>query len=1203
MLSRLKFSGASDAIIFNNYIGTNAEGTKGIGSTGIGVDIGNSSSAMVLGGTLAGQGNLISGMTGQTSNTGYGVKVSFSESVLIRGNLIGTDASGFFALGNRSDGIQTSSETSILGNVIAANGEEGITTANRDDQTTTIQGNLIGTDATGEVALPNVGPGIKIGSDSRVIVGGVTEGAGNVISGNGTHGIETSGFSSNDQAHIIQGNQIGTTRSGTPLPNQEHGIQLGNDAGSLVGGADPLAANTIAFNLLHGITFRSNNAVGHTITGNSIFGNGQLGIGMQSFSDTPLKNDPGDADTGPNNRQNYPEISVNGDGSVGVTFNSSPSQPFSIDFYGNGECDDSGFGEGRYYLTSMDVATDANGDAAFDIQLLAAVGQQFISSTATDSTGSTSEFSNCIEIDAVPAPMVIVRSDSLGTGFAPVIKNTSFNVFKVDWADPDGYLTSVGTQTTDDEGRLILDPNEFAPGDAFLLSAKVAETLSKRGGHDVVDGVAFKTVVDNLIVEQDGQLRAVTLKPNLDQPTTTYMGHMTVVFNLVVSIEWPASSDYAVGLVSAFAYASNYLFDVSNGQARFGKIAIYDDKTNWNDADVRMHASNTQWPRAKVWGIDEAEGSLNMPPKHYGGDTEANVNEIYPDVDIDPSNIATALTLGHEFGHYGFGLYDEYKRPNKDGEKGAYVHPFTHFSFMDDQFADHRRSSEMSAFESFSTLENEDFRDTEQYVDSKGRDGWTTFNLLFSTLAAPSIPALVHTPARVRVTHPDVVVGPNDDLDNPDLDVGDMIEWDLNFTLDDTPRPGYLVIDTQTGEPAPGLNVSARRKMPTGTRWLEQGTTVIEGPDRGKIRPFGLKPGDELVAVGQASKRYSFGKIVAPATSSGKLDDEIIIQVSQLEGDQQMLARVEIQADGGVLYKVQSGASLGSQPSVEVIAGDAPTETVALDGGPTEYAVGLPLLLDREPTLVLNAKDTDGTDYPVPQSLSIFDVDTSSTTFSPASAGLVIALDRDASSIQKIAVLSSPFPVPEQGLPDSLMRVSPVYGISVGPSEGQFRATLEVYYNADSLLTRSPTGVTIFKWENGWTALPTGVEHTISQRAIAEIDEPGFYVAYLDLRSATATDIETDEIPGAGEDQGLLQNFPNPFSGLTEIPLVIESPTQVSLVVYNVLGQQVGQLAPRLLQAGAHRIAYDASRLPAGTYIYVIDFEGAKKTGVMLVAR
>lgn len=69
----------------------------------------------------------------------------------------------------------------------------------------------------------------------------------------------------------------------------------------------------------------------------------------------------------------------------------------------------------------------------------------------------------------------------------------------------------------------------------------------------------------------------------------------------------------------------------------------------------------------------------------------------------------------------------------------------------------------------------------------------------------------------------------------------------------------------------------------------------------------------------------------------------------------------------------------------------------------------------------------------------------------------------------------------------------------------------------------------------------------------------------------------------------LVQNYPNPFNPSTTIKFVIPQSSEVSLKVYNALGQEVRSLINQFLESGIHTINFDASALNSGIYFYRLD--------------
>ncbi|MEJ2195247.1 MAG: T9SS type A sorting domain-containing protein, partial [Ignavibacteriaceae bacterium] len=70
---------------------------------------------------------------------------------------------------------------------------------------------------------------------------------------------------------------------------------------------------------------------------------------------------------------------------------------------------------------------------------------------------------------------------------------------------------------------------------------------------------------------------------------------------------------------------------------------------------------------------------------------------------------------------------------------------------------------------------------------------------------------------------------------------------------------------------------------------------------------------------------------------------------------------------------------------------------------------------------------------------------------------------------------------------------------------------------------------------------------------------------------------------------GLSQNYPNPFNPNTTIKFSIPEASNVTLKVFNTLGEEISVLVNRVMEAGTHEINFDASQLHSGIYFYRID--------------
>ena len=331
---------------------------------------------------ITGANNLIGGSTPADRNLfslcGTGITVSSPGATgnTIRGNYIGTDVTGTSELGNNSAGITAESWTTIggaapgEGNVIAANGHLGEHEVPIGRQVwltgdhNTVIGNLIGTDRTGTVALGgSVSAGVDISGSSNTLG---APGAGNVISGHGWRvgaGFQVGVRLSGGRDNVVQSNRIGTDVTGTrPLPNVR-GIEVAMISfldlarNSRIGGAGVGAGNLIAYNMADGIGVNGSaglGVTGVTMSRNSIFANGELGInlstGFYGYPATVSLNDAGDVDEGPNHLQNFPVLASAVDDGTGTTVTGavdvSVSGAVTIELYANDTLDPSGFGEG-----------------------------------------------------------------------------------------------------------------------------------------------------------------------------------------------------------------------------------------------------------------------------------------------------------------------------------------------------------------------------------------------------------------------------------------------------------------------------------------------------------------------------------------------------------------------------------------------------------------------------------------------------------------------------------------------------------------------------------------------------------------------------------------------------------------------------------------------------------------------------------------
>ena len=538
--------GAVDNRVEGNLIGTDVTGTTALGSVFFGVNVASGASNNVIGGTAAGAGNVISG------NGSWGVAIHISShDNRVAGNYIGTDVLGVVPIPNGGDGVRVTggSTGNVIGgtdpaarNVISGNEGDGVEIKDSDTIANRVEGNYIGTDATGTATLANGNNGVEIenargntiGGPAGTTPGGPCTGACNLISGNGEEGIKL------DRAHenVIQGNLIGTdVTGGAALGNANHGVIFINVSNrNRIGGTTREQGNTIAYNGVDGLWIDSGS--GNTIEANAIFDNQKLGIDLEGGSEDPFEvtaNDNRDQDGGPNQRQNFPVLTSATSGSIAIdgTLNSTPSETLTLAFYANETCDDSGHGEGQTFLGTAAVTTDSSGNVAFSAMIDVEVEPgQFVTATATGADGSTSEFSACIEVTEQVNTAPVAEDDEASTP-----ENTAVNIDVLandTDADGDALALSITTDPAHGEAAIEADATlTYTPDDDFVgADSLVYRVDDGNGGID-------EATVRITVTSTNSPPQASQITSPEDGATLVLAGDPTTP----VVVEWTAATD------------------------------------------------------------------------------------------------------------------------------------------------------------------------------------------------------------------------------------------------------------------------------------------------------------------------------------------------------------------------------------------------------------------------------------------------------------------------------------------------------------------------------------------------------------------------------------------------------------------------------------------------------------------------------------
>lgn len=373
---------AKNFLAFNTFAGlASFKPYTNLGNGGDGFHITSTGSGIVL------RTNVISG------NGDDGVEVSgAAQGVQIVQNFIGLLTNGKDPLGNGGNGVEiggTAKDTLVGGpqgtfsiiarNAISANAGAGVAVLGFA-KGTRINFSYIGLSVEGAYVVGNGGPGVYLGAATRgTVVGSRDPALLTVISGNGGPGVEIDGSKDN----VVQGCLIGTDAIGlTPIPNHGAGVLI-SGSGNLVGGTKDGAGNVIAFN--EGVGVHVDSGSGNSIRRNSIYLNALSGIGLAPDAN---KNRAAPALTS--------AVSAPGNVRVAGTVAGKKHTWLTIDIFASFD-DDPFAPQGRFYLGTVKVKTDANGSTNFAFRAYSPPpGVQYYTATVTDADGNSSAFSNGI---------------------------------------------------------------------------------------------------------------------------------------------------------------------------------------------------------------------------------------------------------------------------------------------------------------------------------------------------------------------------------------------------------------------------------------------------------------------------------------------------------------------------------------------------------------------------------------------------------------------------------------------------------------------------------------------------------------------------------------------------------------------------------------------------------------------------------------
>jgi len=154
-----------------------------------------------------------------------------------------------------------------------------------------------------------------------------------------------------------------------------------------------------------------------------------------------------------------------------------------------------------------------------------------------------------------------------------------------------------------------------------------------------------------------------------------------VLFDVVASVEWqPRDNDFAADVRRGLRRASEYLYDLTDGQMAIGAVDIRTNGRAWDSADLRFRAANDARPSAYIGGIVAERTPYTAQPGvgTVFAPAEVLLGRFWDGQDAFDrrrgswSEESAFRTLVHEWAHYALFLYDEYQQATSAGKVETY---------------------------------------------------------------------------------------------------------------------------------------------------------------------------------------------------------------------------------------------------------------------------------------------------------------------------------------------------------------------------------------------------------------------------------------------------------------------------------------------------------------------------------------------------
>jgi hypothetical protein len=384
-----------------------------------------------------------------------------------------------------------------------------------------------------------------------------------------------------------------------------------------------------------------------------------------------------------------------------------------------------------------EIARPGAGSTAYQDRAFNACGTYYYRVRAYNSAANSNYSAEANATNQAPSSFASIIEVRLGTALA------AGATVRVDRGDGAGFV-EVGT--TDSYGHCSV--TNLSVGNRIQARKKLREQPSVKPDHGDVGNIAWELWADSDCIQDDGSYESVVVLQQRasNDPYVLTLVHPTFKFNLVVSVEWDMTgtkgTEYSNQLKTCFNKASDYLYDITDGQAMFNKVVIYDCGANNKGADVvifdRTDRFGTSWPEQKVFGITcvapgwESNRKIGLSRILH----KPKSKDYY-----SPSAAMFSRGVVHEFGHWAFVFLDEYI--NGNGNYAKWYTPWNpfderpgNFGLMDDE---QQNPTEMSSQNDYPANWDGDPEHTTMQYSKTNKSCWDYFESLYSTFLDPGL--------------------------------------------------------------------------------------------------------------------------------------------------------------------------------------------------------------------------------------------------------------------------------------------------------------------------------------------------------------------------------------------------------------------------------------------------------------------------------